>query len=165
MKRSPIWLVPLLLAGCVTTSNVPTEITEAIPRDARVIKLYSDQRPAEYYRTIYRALAGQGFSMRQENADMGTFSTDFKEIGQETTLRINAFLEESPTGSVAPLRGQWGVTASMGAGLSAAMGANLGGTSAEDADWGDSDRPKAAFREMAVIASSIPHQRLEYSAE
>ena len=92
-------------------------------------------------------------------------STDFKDIEQGTTLKINVFVEESDDGSIATLRGAWGVTSSFGAGLTAATGSSLGGTSAEEANWGKSGRPKVAFGELAVIANDINHKRLEYVSE
>ena len=155
-------LLALLVAGCVTTAHVPPEIARRIPNDAVAIKLYSNESPADYYRTIYRGLVSDGFGISQENQEMHTLATDFKEIGQGTTLKISVFVDDWEGGSVATIRGKWGVTASFGAGVSAATGANLGGTSAEEATWGSSGRPKAAFGEMAVIATKLPHERLEY---
>jgi hypothetical protein len=161
--RLPAFIGALLfLGGCVTTSNVPTDIADDIPEDARSIRLYSNQNPAEYYRIIYQSFVRSGFSIAQENGEMGTFSTDFKEIGQGTTLRINVFVEETTSGSVATMRGQWGLTATMAAGFSAALGASTAGATEEEANWGSSGRPRSAFGAMAVLAADIPHTRLEY---
>jgi len=164
LKRSFCFLLLIITVSCATTSNIPTEITSQIVDNSNVIKLYSSNPPSDFYRTIYRSLASQGFSFAQENAEMGTFSTDFKEIGQGTVLRINLFIEEFENGSVATFRGLWNVTASMGFGISAATGGSLGG-SAEEANWGKSGRPKIAFGEMAVIANNIDHVRIEYLSE
>lgn len=165
IKYSMIPFVLLIALSCVSTSNIPTEISYEIPDNANVIQLYSSDSPSDFYRTIYRSLASKGFSFAQENADMGTFSTEFKDIGQGTVLKINAFIEESDNGSIAKLRGSWGVTASMGAGITAATGSSLGGTSAEEANWGKSGRYKVAFGEMAVIANKIDNVRIEYLSE
>lgn len=154
-----------LFTSCVTTSNIPTDVSSEIPDDANVIELYSNESPSDFYKTIYRHLASEGFSFAQENADMGTFSTEFKHIGQDTVLKISTFIEESDNGSIAKLRGSWGVTASMGLGITAVTGGNLGGTSAEEANWGKSGRYKVAFGEMAVIAKEIEHDQLEYLSD
>lgn len=75
------------------------------------------------------------------------------------------FVEKNNNGSKATLRGSWNVTSSMGAGITAATGASLGGTSAERASWDQSGRPKVAFGEMVVIAKEIEHDQLEYLSE
>ena len=166
LKRSPIlFLLIITFISCVTTSNIPTEVSSEIPDDANAIKLYSNESSSNFYKTIYKTLASKGFSISQENSDMGTISTGFKDIEQGTTLKINVFVEEAESGSVATLRGLWGVTSSTAAGLTAATGSNLGGSSAEAANWGKSGRPKVAFGEMAVIANEIDHEQLEYLSE
>lgn len=158
-------LFALLLTSCVTTSNIPTEVSSEIPDEANAIELYSTESPSDFYKTIYQHLASEGFSISQENSEMGTLSTGFKEVGQETTLKINVFVEKNNNGSKATLRGSWNVTSSMGAGITAATGASLGGTSAERASWDQSGRPKVAFGEMVVIAKDIRHQKIEYISD
>jgi len=164
-KYSMILFVLLMVISCVSTSYIPTEVSSEIPDNANVIQIYSSDSPTDFYRTIYRSLASQGFSFSQENEDLGTFSTEFKDIGQGTVLKIYAYIEESGNGSIAKLRGSWGVTASMGAGITAATGSSLAGTSAEEANWGKSGRYKISFGEMAVIANKIDHDRIEYLSE
>lgn len=155
----------IFLTSCVTTSNIPTEVSSEIPDDANAIELYSNESSSDFYKTIYQHLASEGFSISQENSEMGTLSTGFKEVGQETTLKIDVFVEKNNNGSKATLRGSWNVTSSMGAGITAATGASLGGTSAERASWDQSGRPKVAFGEMAVIAKDIKHQKIEYISD
>ncbi|MFD2531789.1 hypothetical protein [Gracilimonas halophila] len=164
-KNITFILFALILTSCVTTSNIPTEVSSEIPDDANAIELYSTESPSDFYKTIYQHLASEGFSISQENSEMGTFSTGFKEVGQETTLKIDVFVEKDNNGSKATLRGSWNVTSSMGAGITAATGASLGGTSAERASWDQSGRPKVAFGEMAVIAKEIEYQKLEYISD
>lgn len=165
LPRFLAMLLPLALGSCVTASNVPPEIAAAIPNDARAIRVYSAEAPAFYYQTVYRALVARGFAIAHSDERMATLSTEFREIeGQGTTLKINVFVESATdSGSVATLRGQWGVPASVAAGMSFAFGMSAAGGSAEEARWGASGRPKAAFGEMAVVASALPHTRLEYS--
>lgn len=167
MLRSQLLFIgfAIFLTSCVTTSNIPTEVSSEIPDEANAIELYSTESPSDFYKTIYQHLASEGFSISQENSEMGTLSTGFKEVGQETTLKIDVFVEKFDNGSKATLRGSWNVTSSMGAGITAATGASLGGTSAERASWDQSGRPKVAFGEMAVIAKDIEHQKLEYISD
>src|SRR6266566_1564842 len=99
MSENAIDFVTILLAlgisACVTTSSVPLEIARAIPSDARAIRLYSDQPMATYYRAIYGSLAAQGFGVAQENQQMGTLSTQPKDIGQSTLLRLNVYVQDT----------------------------------------------------------------------
>ena len=164
-QKATFVLFTLLLTSCVTTSNIPTEVSSEIPDDANAIELYSNESSSDFYKTVYQHLASEGFSISQENSEMGTLSTGFKEVGQETTLKIDVFVEKGNNGSKATLRGSWNVTSSMGAGITAATGASLGGTSAERASWDQSGRPKVAFGEMAVIAKEIEYQKLEYISD
>jgi len=162
---STFFFIAILLTSCVTTSNIPTNISSQIPDDANAIKLYSNGSSSNFYKTIYKSLAKRGFSISQENEEMGTLSTGFKDIDQGTTLKINVFVEKNDNGSVATLRGLWGLTSSMGAGLTAATGSSLGGTSAESANWGKTGRPKVAFGQLSVIANDIDHEKLKYISE
>lgn len=158
-------LVAAVLSGCVTSSFVPDDIARGIPDGAKAIKLYSASSTDALYRDVYRELVRRGFGITQENEDMGTFSTDFNDIEQGTMLQVIVFVEDSDEGSVATMRGKWGIDATMAAGISAAAGAGVGGGGAEDAEWGASGRPGAAFGQMAIIASEIPHTRIEYERE
>lgn len=153
------------LASCVTTSAIPPEISAAIPRDARAVRIYSDQSAADLYRAVYQSIAARGFAVAQENQQMGTLSTQPKDIGQETTLSITIFVQDTTGGSMATLRGHWGVTAAMAAGLSAGFGASPAGGTADEARWGGMGREKVAFGEVAVIADGIPHTRLVYLSQ
>ena len=96
----------IAFSGCVTTSGVPADVSQAIPSDARAVRIYSDQPPATFYRGIYQAIAAAGYSIAQENEQMGTLSTQPKDIGQETTLRIGVFVQDTTGGSMGTLRGQ-----------------------------------------------------------
>jgi hypothetical protein len=160
-----ILILCLFILSCVSLSHIPREITQDIPKGSKLIKLYSGDSVEAYFKRIYRALAAAGFSIKQENKEMGTLSTDFKDIGQGTTLKIVAYIEEYNSGSVATLRGEWGITSSTAAGLSAGFGVEVGGSTAEEAVWSGSGRPKLAFGELAVIANRIEHERIEYSNE
>src|SRR2546430_10240932 len=83
------------VAACVTSSSVPPEIAQTIPSDARAIRLYSDQAAADFYRTVYQSVVARGFGIAQANQQMGTVSTQAKDIGQETTLRLIVFVQDT----------------------------------------------------------------------
>ena len=179
----PSILTPLLCAmvgltlgaaACVTARApvplAPPEIAQAIPQKARAVKVYSDQLPAEYYRTVYRALGGRGFVVQWWNEDERgrTFSTDFKDFPL-TTLRLHLEVESAPGGSVAILRGQWRDSddynniqnIALEAGGMGSLKRDHGPTS--DAIWkGGRGSASAAFGQMAVIANALPHTRVEY---
>jgi hypothetical protein len=143
--------VALSITACVSASTVPSELARTIPNDARAIRLFSDQPAATYYQTVYRSLVARGFGIAQENAQMGTLSTQTKDIGQNTLLKVTVYVQDTTGGAVATLHGQWEVTAEM-----------LFTGGASEARWGSMGRSKRAFGEMAVIANEVPHTRIEY---
>ena len=155
MSRTPLayaaWCLTVGLSGCVSASTVPPERARTIPSDARAIRLYSDQSTADYYQAVYRSLVARGFGIAQENQQMGTLSTQTKDIGQNTLLKLTVYVQDTTGGAVATLRGQWEVTAEM-----------LFTGGASEARWGAAGRSKRAFGEMAVIANEVPHTRMEY---
>lgn len=151
----------LLLTGCIS-STLPPDIASTVPARARVVQLFSDSTPTAFYRMVYRGLAAQGYTVTTGNEAMGTLTTDFKDVGQETTLRITVLVTPTDSGSSAILRGHWGITATTAAAMSAGFGISVAGGSAEDADWGSSGRPKVAFGEMVIVARQIPHARIGY---
>jgi hypothetical protein len=60
LRNASVWLA---LGGTACAAGraahpvvVPAEIAQAIPKNARAVKVYSDQSPADYYRTVYRSL-------------------------------------------------------------------------------------------------------------
>ncbi|MEX1011062.1 MAG: hypothetical protein WDZ29_03290 [Balneolaceae bacterium] len=163
-NKITLGLFTILLTSCVTTSNIPTEISSGIPDDANVINLYSTESPSDFYTTIYRHLASRGFGFTQENPEMGTLTTDFIPIDKGYSLQINIFIDEIENESVASLRGKWGFTRTRGAIASTLTGGNFEG-SAEFIRWGGDSNMKYIFGEMAVIANKIEHQRLEYISD
>lgn len=154
-------LSALLLSSCVTT-EIPDDLAAEIPDGATAVELTSGQPPSDYYRTLFRELRRKGFTISEDNAEMLSMTTGFREVGQETTLQVSVFVEEIPSGSRAVIRGRWGITTTMAAAASAATGGSVSGGSAERAEWDGSGRSKAAFGEMAELAQDFPHQELKY---
>jgi len=164
MIHRPVWclLILFLASGCVT-SKIPDPVASEIPEGSTEIVLQSDSSAGSYYDVVYRGLAREGFSFENQDDDRRTLTTGFREVGQETALQISVFVEEMGNGSQAILRGKWGLTNTMSAGVSAGVGANVSGGSAEQAAWGERGRPEVAFGEMVMIAREIPHSELVYS--
>jgi len=145
----------------------PLEIAQAIPLGARAVRVYSDLPPAGYYRTVYRALVDRGFDIYWYNEDEKerALTTEFKDFPL-TTLRIDLVVEAAPGGSVAILRGQWRDSdysntienIALEAGGYGNLKRNHAAT--HDAIW--KRRSRYAFGEMAVIANTLPHTRVEY---
>ncbi len=162
LRSVGIVLLTVLVQGCVSAAHLPQELRDQIPKEANAIQVYSEESPTAYYDKIYRHFASQGFVISQENREMGTLATEFKDIGQGTTLKVNVFVEHHEGFTVATFRGQWGVTTTMAAGLSAGLGTNLGGSTADSAAWDKTGRPKVAFGELALLVNKIEHIKLEY---
>jgi hypothetical protein len=129
------------------------------------VRVYSDQSPADYYVTVFRALVDRGFDIYWLNMSQkrGTLSTEFKDIDQLTALKLKLVVEESPGGSVATLRGQERDSDYLNTIHNITYGASGMGEliedhgPAKDAIW-----KSRAFGEMAVIANALPHTRVEY---
>src|SRR2546430_5775918 len=125
------------LFACVSASTVPPELARTIPNDARAIRLFSDQGATDYYQTVYRSLLARGLGIAQENQQMGTLTTQTKDIGQNTLLKLIVYVQDTAGGAIATVRGQWEVTAQM-----------LFTGGASEAHWGGAGRTKRAFGEM-----------------
>jgi len=152
MKRNNLVIVALafVLGGCVTASSLLTpEERDIIPKGATKVIAVTDKQGGELFDFMYSTLIEDGFRIDESNKDQGYISTQGKEIEQETMIRLSVVLVDS----TATFTGQWNVTASMQAGLSAGWGATASGWS--DASWGDSGRPSLAFAYMFKYAEKI----------
>lgn len=148
----------LLIFSCVAPKNIPNEISSKIPPDSKGIELYSNKTPDEFYGLIYNAILKNNYSIDQDNEKRKNLSTNFKGIGQETTLRINLFVEKTQNGSLATLRGDYGVSSAVAAAVGGTDKDNLG-----SAEWRkNSGRPQVAFGELAIFANKIEHTKLKY---
>ena len=157
-------LVMAVAVGCVSAHGIlPLQVEQSIPNDAKAVELHSTSPPDKYFRTVYQKLLEEGYSIEHDNQDMGTLTTGFKDIEQETILQISAFVKGEEGGSVATLRGKWGASASMRAGFSASMGMDASGTG--DVKWGGMGRPGLGFASMVKTAMAIPHDSLRYRTE
>lgn len=174
LPRALVWLT-LGGAACVTPQTPAplalSEFAQAIPLKARAVKVYSDELPAEYYRTVYRALGRRGFVVQWWNEDerSRTFSTDFQGDYERTTLRLHIVVEAVPGGSVATLRGEWRESDFYNNTQNIALEAGGMGSlkrdhaPVSDAIWrGGRGGASVAFYQMAVIANALPHTRVEY---
>jgi hypothetical protein len=156
----------LLLAGCVNAgAGLSPETQEQIPDGANVIRLTSDRAPSEYYDALYQELARKGYEITQSDEEQNTLSTAPKASGQETTLALRLFVDEREGGSVALLRGRWGVSGSMAAGMGAAVGAGMDKNIGEPAVWKQRNRAGVAFGQLVKTAQDLPHQQISYEVE
>jgi hypothetical protein len=158
----------LLLTGCVNAgAGLSPETQEQIPDGANVIRLTSDRAPSEYYDALYQELARKGYEITQSDEEQNTLSTAPKTSGQETTLALRLFIDErdSEGGSLALLRGRWGVSGSMAAGMGAAFGAGMDKNMGEPAVWKQNHRAGVAFGQLVKTAQDLPHQQISYEVE
>jgi len=163
MRYAVLLIAILLLTGCVSTSStVSDKVAEDIPEGATSVVVTSTSSPGTLYESLYQTLTTNGYPIQDSNNEMRTVTTGFKEVGQETTLSINATVQEHESGARAVLRGQWGVTGSMAAGLSAATGGSVGKNVGETAEWKPRNRAGVAFGALASFAQELPHKAIEY---
>jgi len=164
MRYALLTIVSLLLVGCVSTSStVSEEVAQDIPEGATEVVITSSERPSAFYKGLYQRLTTKGYPIEDSNNEMQTLTTGFKEVAQETTLSINATVQETSGGSRAVLRGRWGVTGSFAAGMSSATGGAVGKNVGETAEWKPRNRAGVAFGAMASLAQEVPHNGIEYN--
>jgi hypothetical protein len=163
MRYTLLTLAFLFLAGCVSTSStVSDEVASEIPDGATAVVVTSTSSPGTLYEKLYQNLTTQGYPIQDSNNEMRTVTTGFKEVGQETTLSVNATVQQYENGARAVLRGQWGVTGSMAAGLSSATGGLVGKNVGETAEWKPRNRAGVAFGALASFSQRLPHNGIEY---
>ncbi|MCD4725692.1 MAG: hypothetical protein K8R63_12710 [Bacteroidales bacterium] len=150
MRKIIYILFVFVLTGCVTPNTLlsPEERAD-IPKGANKVIVQSDKQGGDLFDHVYSTLITDGFRIDESNEEQGYISTQGKEIDQETMLRLSVVIMDS----TATFIGQWDVTASMKAGLSAGFGATGSGWS--DATWGDAGRPSLAFAYMFKYAERI----------
>ncbi|GIV82737.1 MAG: hypothetical protein KatS3mg051_2091 [Anaerolineae bacterium] len=156
-------LPAILLAGCVSISQgLDPDLAASIPQGASAIRLYSSEPPDDYYTYLSRALIDQGYVITQSDPTLRVLTTDYREVGQATTLSITVAVDPHEEGSVATLRGRWGVTGSFAAGLGASVGASISPEVGETAIWKKYNRGGVAFGAMAALARTLQHTAMEY---
>jgi hypothetical protein len=148
----------LLLASCSNAREmVDPEVRSEIPEGATAVKITVAEPPAEVYRTIYQALAREGFEISEENEKMGTLSTAMKDIGEGTTMAVSVFVEEQEGQTVATMRSKWFLTGAASAGMAAMTGVSADGGNAQQSTWGNTGRGTQSFGRLAEIASGLPY--------
>ena len=159
----------IMLSGCVSArTTIPADVADQIPLDANVIRLYSDTAPSDFYRSLYRETVARGYEIAESNNEMLTFSTAYRNTVQETTVALSIFVADRDGGSMAIMRGRWGVSASVAGALGATFGTSVEKEVGEMAKWKPRERSGIAFGQIAVLADQIAHNldaRLEYAQE
>jgi len=138
-----------LLAGCVSTGDlVDDDVTRKLSNgNERISYHYPGERSALYDK-IYEALLRDGFRIDQENEKRGHISTQGKDVGQSTMLRMQIFIEDDGENrSMANFRAQYkpGADAEMGAQAFSGLTVDA---DYEKAVWGNSGRPERAYAYM-----------------
>lgn len=155
-------LLVLVFGGCVSASSVVSpEVADDIPDGADVIQIESNESPDELYRSIYQALAADGFEIAESNEGMGTLSTSYRDIGQSTTLKVVVDVRDRTDGATGVLRGQWGVTGDFATSLSAGVGAAVS-QEGSTARWGEMGRSSVAFGYLAELVNQELNGRITY---
>jgi len=164
MRYITFALAAILLVGCVSASE---ELTagqkESIPYEASVVTIKSDVTPDLLYNKIYQELGMRGWGF-QSSDPQRSITTTAKPVGQETTLKVQVYIHQEEGDTIAKLRGAWGVTSSMAAGISAGTGASFSGGATNKAKW-TMGRPKRAFSMLVDIAHSAAVGNVSYDKE
>jgi hypothetical protein len=156
-------LALLLLAGCVSSgTTVSSEVENEIPEGATSVVVQSTSSPEQLYTSVYQTLTEKGYPIQHSNDEMRSVTTEFKEVGQATTLSVSASVHETDTGATLRLQGRWGVTGSFAAGMSAATAADVDKNVGQPAKWKPKNRAGVAFGALASLAQEVPHQGIRY---
>jgi hypothetical protein len=155
--------IPLLMVGCVSSSKmVSSDLEGEIPEEATEVIITSEDSPDRLYEKVYQALAQKGYPIQDSNNQMRSVTTGFKEIGQSTTLAVNASVTQADVGAEAVLTGRWGVTGSFATGLSAGTSAEVDKNVGEPAKWVPRERAGVAFGALAELAKGISSDGLSF---
>jgi hypothetical protein len=164
---SAFLLTAVLLTACVSASGVVDENTaDRVPRGSNLVRVQYDDPRAQAEEQLLREFARRGIAVQDEEAS--TWTTKPNNIGQETLLLLTVSFLQADGGNTTEvlMRGQWGLTSSMAAGLSAGFGTGgAGGKSTNVAKW-TYGRPKRAFGAVADIATTaFPNAKLTFEGE
>jgi hypothetical protein len=152
-------------SGCARLDHVVAEETaQEISDDANVVRVQVDDTPDAARAALREVLTDRGISIETETST--SWRTAPTSIGQETLLAMAISFGEQGERTAVTLRGEWGLTRTMAAGLSggAASGAADRATTRE-ARW-TYGRPKRAFGVVAKIAGeAFPASTITYTQE
>lgn len=152
-----------LLIGCATTINlIDEEIAQQIPKEARKV-LLSHHIPADsLYRMLFATAIHEGYAIKSSNNKMRTFTTEPKDVGGDTFLRMTAIVETKEDSALATITGQWQFGSTTQAMQRALVGYSTDPTW-EDAYWaGSGTKYRMAFAAIVKFAEQIPNARIEY---
>lgn len=154
MKKA-ILVFAAALIGCVSQDFVPADQAVRIPANADKVVAYSAQPPQDLYAALYKTLILDGHRISSENKDMMMLSTEGKDIGESTTVRLTVVVEKTDAGSKATIKGDWRLGQMGQMWVNSALGVST------NADWmaviwkASEPRNKRAFAYMTGVAKKV----------
>ena len=152
-----------LIIGCVTTNTlISPEISQQIPQKSTKIIVQSNTTADSLFKEIYKILIVEGYGISNSNNEMLSISTNEKDVGGDTFLRINVFVENENSKSKAILTGQWKFGTATQSFQQALVGYSTD-PSWSSAIWLDSySKCSMAFAGIVKIAQQIKNTNIEY---
>jgi len=153
----------LIIIGCATTIElIDPEAAAQIPDGAKKVLVSSSMSADSLYQSLYATAVREGFGIKSSNNEMRSFSTEAKDVGGDTYLRMNVIVELKDSISLATINGQWQFGEATQAMQRVLVGYDTTPTW-EDAYWaGAGTKYRMAFAAMVKYAKQIPEIRLEY---
>ena len=156
MRRRLAALAMALVAGGCFSSSVVDSMTDPIPEGANRVRLHSTLRPAEFFRQIQQGLISQGYRLATIQESACYLTTDSKNVGERTGVRMAITVAETKEGSHATISGEWIPIVA------------IASTVTGEAKWiskFNRFNEQHAFAAMVVALKKIPHERVEYLTE
>lgn len=153
----------IIIISCATTIElIDQETAQQIPNGAKRVLLISSTLADSLYQRLYTVAVREGFGIKSSNNEMRSFTTEPKDVGGDTYLRMNVIVEISDGLSVATINGQWQFGVSTQAMQRALVGYSTTPTW-EDAFWaGSGTKHRMAFAAMVKFAKEFPNTSIEY---
>ena len=164
MKRILLLIVIMFLfISCVTTNTlISPEISQQIPKKATKIILNSNAPADSLFKEIYKTLVIEGYGINNSNNEMLSISTNEKDVGGDTFLRINAFVESIGSTSKATFTGQWKYGSATQSFQQALVGYSTN-PSWQSAMWLEShSKYSIAFAGIVKVVNKVNYAKIEY---
>lgn len=110
MKSIILVLLSLLFISCATLSNVSSlnkKELDRIPIGAEKVIIKSDLDKESAFNMLLKILGREGWVIDKMLKENFSITTDSKNIGEDTHLRMNMFVDEKNSSTEIIIRGDW----------------------------------------------------------
>jgi len=142
-------IVTSFFFGCTISKLVSECNAYNIPSGANCVKIYSDIQPDSLYDILIETLYFEGCGIQHSSEKNYSITTDSKNLGESTYLRMRIIISEHENHSIVTINGDCSNRSQ--------------GSQWLEAKWGSPmfiNRP--GFAGIIIFAHKIPHSKIEY---